>query len=339
MTNSILLSIIIPLYNVEKYIEKCLRSIINQDISQEVYEIIIINDGSTDKSYEIAQRIIRNYPNIFLFNQENAGVSAARNKGIIHAKGRYCMFLDSDDFLSSNALKFLIESPSFTNEIDLVQYGMKKIKEGQTEEKISSFPELSVFSSKEEYLNTCFFPNRVWQAEASRFLFKTSLIKENDIFFHKDICMGEDQLFTLCNIRYAKKIALAPWNIYNYFIREDSATNNFSYKSAESMLKTAYEIKKLLPEISKENNETEIFLYKRFINIFVTQYVDRILNDNHIKRPLTLIKADIKKYNLEKLYYIPRYPGEKSTIRIFNSNISLYVKRILVKKFIIKLLK
>ena len=96
------LSIIIPMYNVEPYIEKCLLSCLNQNIPHADYEIIVVNDGSPDGSLGIARRIASTVDNMLIVSQENGGLSAARNKGLSYAKGEYVWFVDSDDWIEEN---------------------------------------------------------------------------------------------------------------------------------------------------------------------------------------------------------------------------------------------
>ena len=102
------LSIIIPVYNVEKYVEKCLRSCAEQDLPSDEYEIIVVNDGTKDSSLEIVERVAKDYSNIAIISQENAGLSAARNKGLSLAKGEYIWFIDSDDWIEKNCLQKII---------------------------------------------------------------------------------------------------------------------------------------------------------------------------------------------------------------------------------------
>lgn len=100
------LSIIIPVYNSEKYITCCLESLLVQEMSANEYEIIIVNDGSTDSGGLIARDYTERHSNIHLFNQKNKGVGTARNKGIELAKGDYIYFIDPDDYIAINVLKF-----------------------------------------------------------------------------------------------------------------------------------------------------------------------------------------------------------------------------------------
>lgn len=102
------LSIIIPMYNVESYIGRCLRSCFAQDLEENEYEILIINDGSTDDSLHIASEMIKCHPNARVISQANGGLSAARNTGIDNAQGQYLFFVDSDDWIETNCLKKII---------------------------------------------------------------------------------------------------------------------------------------------------------------------------------------------------------------------------------------
>lgn len=104
-----LLSIIIPVYNVEPFVEKCIRSCEAQDITKNEYEIVIVNDGSKDNSLEVVNHLANEFPNIRVFSQPNAGLSAARNTGMREAKGEYYMFVDSDDWIAENCLGLLTE--------------------------------------------------------------------------------------------------------------------------------------------------------------------------------------------------------------------------------------
>lgn len=117
------LSIIVPVYNVEKYLERCVNSLLHQDIDKSEYEIILVNDGSTDSSYEKAEKLKEENANIVLFTQENKGQSAARNVGLDIAKGKYIMFVDSDDYIEKNVVGRLLDMTE-TNHLDLCFYQM-----------------------------------------------------------------------------------------------------------------------------------------------------------------------------------------------------------------------
>ena len=103
------LSIIVPIYNVEKYVRTCIESIYKQGLDEKDFEVIIVNDGTTDRSMEVIADIIKQHSNIIVIEQENQGLSVARNKGMAKAKGEYIFMIDSDDFLIDNRVSFLLE--------------------------------------------------------------------------------------------------------------------------------------------------------------------------------------------------------------------------------------
>lgn len=105
----LLLSIVVPVYNVSSYLSRCLDSLLNQSIDSAAYEIIVVNDGSTDSSLNIAQRYAGNHPQIVIVSQKNGGLSAARNSGVKVARGKYIQFVDSDDYLEPDVLNVLLE--------------------------------------------------------------------------------------------------------------------------------------------------------------------------------------------------------------------------------------
>ena len=114
-------SIIVPVYNVEKYLRKCIESLLRQGIDN--VEILLVNDGSTDSSSEICQEYVDKYSNIKLLYQDNQGVCAARNNGIVHATGEWIVLVDADDYLLDNGLKAAFEAVCTPDSFDVIQYG------------------------------------------------------------------------------------------------------------------------------------------------------------------------------------------------------------------------
>ena len=113
------ISIIIPIYNVEKYIRSCLESLFQQDLDESDFEVILINDGSKDNSMERISDIIKAHQNIITINQKNKGLSIARNIGLKKASGEYILFVDSDDLLISHRLKRLVQE-AITSKADMI---------------------------------------------------------------------------------------------------------------------------------------------------------------------------------------------------------------------------
>ena len=114
------LSIIVPCYNVEEYVEKCIVSLENQDIPQEDYEILAYNDESKDNTLDILNRLAKTYSNVKVASHKNKGLSGTRNRGIREAKGEFLWFVDSDDWITENCLKSILSSVG--QETDLIAF-------------------------------------------------------------------------------------------------------------------------------------------------------------------------------------------------------------------------
>ena len=129
MSTKLKLSIILPVYNVEKYISECLKSIIPQ--LGEKTELIIVDDRSPDMSIDICEKITEGVPNIYIKKRsENGGLSAARNTGIEVAKGEYVWFVDSDDYIENNAVSILLKSIEEGSKVDIVQFNHRRFGGG-----------------------------------------------------------------------------------------------------------------------------------------------------------------------------------------------------------------
>ena len=132
------LSIIVPMYNVEKYIQRCLSSIINNKGFLENCELIVVNDGTKDNSESIARKIIEGLPNTQIIVQENQGLSAARNIGLSRAIGEYVWFIDSDDWIEPDAIKSLMNE--IDKEYDVIQFGYNNVYSGGQIEQVFRTP-------------------------------------------------------------------------------------------------------------------------------------------------------------------------------------------------------
>ena len=125
-------TVIVPVYNVEDYLKGCLDSLVNQTIDKSQIEVLLIDDGSTDSSPEICDEYAEKHPIFKAIHVENGGVSAARNLGIDKAQGKYILFLDSDDYLSDNTVKDLVDFfDKYYDEVDIITYNQKLVKNGE----------------------------------------------------------------------------------------------------------------------------------------------------------------------------------------------------------------
>lgn len=217
--NSLFLSIVIPVYNAEKYLQECLDSCLNQDLSPDQYEIVCVNDGSTDNSSQILSNYENKYSNIVVVNQSNKGVSTARNIGIETAKGEYIWFIDADDFISDELLKDLYEK-YYCKNYDMVLLGAYLFTESLSADET------------EQYKNGTLRPNQAVQNECITMrLIKKDYIKSHNLRFHKKIAYGEDSLFNYMLFVYKPRVTIFDKLGYFYRIHSGSAMRNKSYES------------------------------------------------------------------------------------------------------------
>lgn len=178
-----ILSFIVPMYNVAKFLPDCLDSLICQNANKSEYEIVLIDDGSTDNTVEIAREYAEKYENIKLIQKENGGVSSARNRGIEESSGEYIWFIDSDDFIKANCLGRLIKSiKEILPEFIVVNY-----------DKVSE--DANFTPKEEESLMGRIFSGKADSATVCMTIIKSDIIKNNNIRFKNGLKYGEDTLF------------------------------------------------------------------------------------------------------------------------------------------------
>ena len=222
------ISVIVPVYNVEQYLERCVESIINQTYKN--LEIILVDDGSTDNSGKLCDELAKKDNRIKVIHKENAGVSEARNSGIQKATGEYLCFVDADDFVMNDYIKYLHK---------LIAINCSDI--AVCAKMFSNFNEKQ---ASDEAIETLDGENAVIRILNYRMpigvysrIFKKDLIKNNKIKFLKDIYMGEGFNFNVACFQKAKKVIISNYKVY-YYRRDNatSATTNFSIKKCENSL-------------------------------------------------------------------------------------------------------
>ena len=223
------LSIIIPVYNVEKYVRPCIESILRQGLNIDSYEIIIINDGTQDKSMNVISDIIETRQNIHVINQKNQGLSMARNNGITKAIGEYILFVDSDDLLIDNSVSYLLNK-AITSKADLVisDFIVKNNDE------IESFSQNS-FHQKDGTIQEKTGKDMILQklqigySCVWRTLYRRDFLNSNNIRFIPNICFEDVPFTRICYLK-AKLCLKVNWIHYLYRSRPDSISNSFSKK-------------------------------------------------------------------------------------------------------------
>jgi glycosyltransferase involved in cell wall biosynthesis len=223
------LSIIIPVYNVEKYISKCLTSAINQGIDPNDYEIIIVNDGSTDGSYKIAEHFATLYTHVKLIDKENGGVSSARNVGLNLAAGKYVYFLDSDDFLISNSFKKIIETCESHN-LDVLTFESSSFSSAaSTDNSISTNTNFDTSSNQEKLSDVTtgevYVANMNYGGEVWLYVINHKFLKTSGIKFVEGKLL-EDAIFTISVFLVAKRMAHLKLDAHRYRVAAGSAMTN-----------------------------------------------------------------------------------------------------------------
>lgn len=217
------LSIVIPVYNVEKYVEKCLHSVLLQDISNEDYEVLILNDGSTDSSKNIVERYAGQYFNVRLFNHSNMGLSATRNRGLREAKGDYVWFIDSDDWIENNCLGDILKSLEGAPDV-LSFSGM--IPEGNRKGSANFYGnEVATLTSL--YLHGMVDPVQFY-------IYNRIFLLSNSFFFKEGI-KHEDTLFTPITMYKVKNIIFYRKPVYHWLYRKGSITSILDMKRVKDI--------------------------------------------------------------------------------------------------------
>lgn len=207
------ISVIIPVYNVAKYLHCCIDSVLAQTFTD--FELLLIDDGSKDNSGEICDEYARKDNRVRVFHKENEGVSVARNIGIGHSSGTYLMFLDSDDWLESSCLDYCLKSMKDDN-LDFLQFGYARVTDdGNVLYKSSVSTQIL---NRSEFVKSDNFNVCVWGA-----LFRMSIIHKHCLAFKKGLKLGEDQLFLFDYLLHCNSCRRTKTILYNYRWNASSA--------------------------------------------------------------------------------------------------------------------
>lgn len=224
------LSIIVPVYNTQNEMAKCLESILKQ--KNENIEILVINDGSTDSSKQVIQEYQLKYPNtITYYEKENTGIADTRNVGINKAKGKYILFVDSDDYLSLDFLKKL--DPYMDQDIDIVKFKLQRVNEqGKILEKVDGAT-FEKTDGETAFSNLAF--SDVLLDSPCVYLFKKELFTQNDLYFKIGTEHEDFGLIPLVLLK-AKSIVSLDFYGYNYVQRNNSITRNDDYEKTKKRM-------------------------------------------------------------------------------------------------------
>lgn len=337
-------SVIIPVYNGEKYIKRCLNSIINQTYKN--IEIIIINDGSTDKTVEKIEEI--SDERIKLFNRENKGVSNARNFGINVCTGKFLIFCDADDWLEANLIENMMQL-IVKADYDLIRFNYSINKT----EKNNYCKGIDIETKRDNKLNLNQMIDGIIKAKIPAYIWtlfiKKDFIISNKIKFDEDIYIAEDKLFLLKYLLQEPKIYIEDKAYYHYFYNPHSAMHKKDFKKKidniinvnkkinnlldknnkkelidYNIALTAYSIERFIFDIYREDNKKSAI--KTFEKIKNTKDTKEIF-ENYKKEDLKIFKG----YNVKNIYYLYNCKYNKLFRLYFFQKIKYLVRNELIK--------
>lgn len=279
-------SIIVPVYNAERYIERCIESVLSQTRAN--WELLLIDDGSTDRSWEILDKYAKREEKIRIFRQENAGPGIARNRGIQEAKGDWLAFLDSDDYLSEDYLDVVARY----SDCDIVYIDFQQVDEKENPIKRES---MSTYSnlSKEQFTRAMMTGKIPWGGH--RKVARRSLIVDNKIYFG-DARNGEEALYSFRLMQASKNICFASERpVYMYTIREGS----LSHAASINPFQFAYE------EYKRYLSENDLYdKYGDTLNAFnafsCVVAMDRIVRLKNGREMELLLKEALHRYQSQR---------------------------------------
>lgn len=290
-------SVIIPVYNVEKYLRRCLDSVVNQTYKD--IEVILVNDGSPDNSKEICEEYVAKYSNIQLINQKNAGLGAARNTGLQYITGNAVTFVDSDDWLELDAIEYYVASMK-KSDADIVVTQMIRKKEYFSNEGTNGT------TIKEEVLNQEQFAKKYFKIDGNNIeyyacakLYKREIAREVKYpvgLFAEDVPAAFGYIIRSQKIFYSTKVT------YNYFFNDNSLTAKFTDKDFD-----LEKIWDLVVEEAKVYGNEDYILYAK-----VNRY--RIDFNLLCRIALSENKSDIEKYSQEIVVLLGKVKENKKIL-------------------------
>jgi len=297
------LSIIVPIYNVEQYLHKCVDSLLAQDVSSSEYEIILVDDGSPDECPQICDSYAAEHNNIRVIHRENGGLSAARNSGIEIAQGKYIMFVDPDDYIEPNVLGKLMSQVERDN-LDVLRYRLQYVNlQYEVYNPYKSDPFKGNNYSSEPTDGVSFLNSRMSTAcYAWAFILRRELIisnqcsvvssqiedkrlKNEDCLFKEGIYF-EDTDWTPRMLCKAKRVASTKTVVYNYLIREGSITNAVNKSKKKKVLEDKLHLIETLKQQSEELRKSGRYngWYQDMIAMTVIGVIGKISEDFYAER-------------------------------------------------------
>ncbi len=311
------LSVIVPVYNVEKYLRECLESILNQTFTD--FEVILVDDGSKDSSGAICDEYAEKDSRVKVIHKENGGQSTARNTGFREARGKYTFFIDSDDFVTYNGF-FADVNLATQHNTDIVLYRYKKYYSSENTKSVGVPFSKMDYSNNLELLSEL-VKNDTFFCSCWTKVIRTSLLRDNNIMFDESLsCEDMDWYYNV--LQYADGFKVLDKECINYRQRENSVTSVFKKKSITDYIFT---IEKWYDNISNiEDTENRYVLFSSLAKLYCNLLIAYSINKDKLKEEKNKIFSfkHLLKYNLNsrtnKFFKLSKLMGLNLTCTLIN---------------------
>ena len=322
------ISYIIPLYNSAQWLEKCLYSVLNQDIPESDMEIICVNDGSPDNSAEMAREIAEEHPCIIVIDQENQGPSGARNTGMRHATGKYLCFVDPDDYVEPNVYGGLVKQME-KQQLDMLRFDYQVVNEHYEiipkrpfELKFDYTPQL--MTGTEFLINRLDIACNIW-----RYIYRTDIITKNNIWCYTGDYYDDTPWLPLVLMK-AERMNICDTVVYDYLERSDSLVNANSPKAVQRKIDGGIMLLEIMHEQLKSIDNIGVRCwYNMVITLSTVSLMTLIGTYQYNDRNKYLSK--IAKLNLFPLSNINQVPKSTRKLRLLNISPRLFLWLLHVK--------
>lgn len=257
-----LFSVILPIYNVENYIDRCLNSIYSQQLDDELFEVIAVDDGSPDNSIGVVSKYMNLHSNLHILNKENGGVSSARNEGIKIANGEYLLFVDPDDSVISNSLIQLVNKLKTNSDVELLI-----LRSYNNLTKKENYKWIENFSISKEYTGYDLVSSNYIRGSVCGCVFKKKFIDKYELDFPLGVRNFEDTIFMMECMCFANKIQFEDIKFYNVQVREGSASNTLTRSRVLKSVDALKFVKEYSSSNLLDNKQLEIINYLSYIII------------------------------------------------------------------------
>lgn len=334
-------SIIIPIYNSEKYLKKCIESILNQTYKN--FEVILVDDGSNDNSKAVCDKYSTLDKRIWVYTKENGGVSTARNLGLKYVSGEYTIFVDSDDWLKENTLKEMVKYIEMNNS-DIAIAGRIIDSVDSSKTKIKNLGKEYHTSTKKELGDSIYYLNKQGEFDVLwNKIYRTALIKKIGVEFDISATTSQDLLFNVEVFKSANSVQLIN-NAYYYYVKrnEESIVTRYHYNIYNIMMDRNKALKELFQYFELKSIEHEKWLaqalirtmHVTIINLFrkgsnlsyqeKIQFIDsKIIKNIEIDNAIKIYKAN----NMHDKFFTILYKTQRSKVIITSYSILLYFRK------------